>query len=94
MQDYLPLEALIDLLIEAGFNRVMVDLDHFSTEEDLAQFAATARQRQYSSQLLIIADTDYQAGLSRLEADLRQAGGQPLQVKNEICLMTLIADKA
>jgi SAM-dependent methyltransferase len=94
LQDYLPLEALIDLVIEAGFNRVMVDLDHFSMEEDLAQFAATARQRHYSSQLLIIADADYQAGLSRLEADLRQAGGQPLPVKNEICLMTLIADKA
>jgi ubiquinone/menaquinone biosynthesis C-methylase UbiE len=93
LYDYPPLDQLVDWLIEAGFSQKSVDLDHFVTEVELSKFAETARQRQNSSQLLIISDADYQAGLDRLEAEVQAANGQPLFMRDEVCLMTLLAAK-
>ena len=91
--DYPALYQLVDWLIEVGFRRVVVDLDHFVTETELSKFTKVARQRQNSSQLLIIPDAAYQAGLDRLEAEVQSANGQPTSIRDEVCLMTLVADK-
>jgi ubiquinone/menaquinone biosynthesis C-methylase UbiE len=93
LQDFPPLEMLVDLTTEAGFSRVVIDLDHYVTTEDLRQFAEGTQQRHHCSQLLVISKADYEAGLAQLKSDLAQADPGLVPVQNEICLMTLYADK-
>jgi ubiquinone/menaquinone biosynthesis C-methylase UbiE len=93
-QDFLPTEALVELMRQVGFINVAVDLNHTPYEQDLRQFLETVRRRDTCSQLITIPDVDYQTGLQRLEMELRQAGNQAVLAQTEICLLTLSAEKS
>lgn len=92
-RDFLSPKTLTDVAEQVGFVQISLDLNRRTEEQDLRQFAQTARRRDTCSQLTAISDADYRAGLRRLEADLRAAGDAPLSLLSEVCLLTLKAGK-
>lgn len=93
LHDFLPHDALADLMRQTGFHPVRIDLQPITYEEDLHHFHHTAAQRDTCSQLLTLSDPDYHAGLQRLAQDLQQAPA-PHPVSTQIALLTLVAHKA
>jgi ubiquinone/menaquinone biosynthesis C-methylase UbiE len=71
LHDFLPHDALADLMRQTGFHPVHIDLQPMAYEEDLHHFHRIATRRDTCSQLLTLSDTDYQAGLHRLTQDLQ-----------------------
>jgi hypothetical protein len=45
------------------------------------------------SQVAMLSEVDYQAGMRRLETRLQEAGGQEVPVTSELCLIKIVADK-
>ena len=89
---YLTVGELQSLLQEIGFVNIQLEYNHFHYEQDLVQFLALAQDRVAASQLIAIADADYERGLAQLAADV--AHNPPITTFNsETCLITLGADK-
>jgi len=91
LDHYLTLEALQQLLAKTGFVNIQLERNHFTYEQELAQFLVLAETRVAASQLMAIADADYEAGLARLMTDVNDH--LILSYNSEICLITLHADK-
>lgn len=92
-QDFLPKETLLELMHQAGFCSVTMDVEPMTYEQDLHDFLATVRRRDTCSQLLTISDADYHTGIRKLEHDLETAGSQGRRVHTSVCLLTLCGDK-
>jgi ubiquinone/menaquinone biosynthesis C-methylase UbiE len=91
LDHYLTLDQLQTMLAEMGFVNIHLECDHFHYEQELAQFLALVQDRVAASQLIAIADADYEAGLARLMADVNNH--LIPSYNSEICLITLHADK-
>jgi SAM-dependent methyltransferase len=92
LQDFLPNEAIKQLFEHAGFHNVTINQRHWTETEDLHQLLTEARQRT-TSQLTMISEFDYQAGLHRMEAELSIATGDVVIVPSEVCLVTIVGNK-
>lgn len=73
----------------AGFKSVDVSTKTVKPELRLDEALSAARARS-SSQLALISEADYQTGLERIEAEIRERGSDAI-VPEEICLVALIA---
>ena len=91
LQHYLTLAEFQQLLAETGFVNIRLERNHFHYEQDLGQFLALVRDRVAASQLIAIADAEYESGLARIEVDLNERN--LYSFISEICLITLRADK-
>lgn len=91
-QDFLPNEVIKHLVERTGFHNVAINQKRWTETEDLHRLLAEARQRT-TSQLTAIPDSDYQAGLQKMEADLATAAGDVMNVPSEVCLVTIIGNK-
>ena len=92
MQDFMPTDSIRTLMHQAGFDQVQVALTRQDYEEELAEVADVSRMR-VASQLRTIPDSDYQAGLKQIEADLKKAGGQPIIIPSEFTLAKITGEK-
>ena len=91
-QDFLMPGAFTDLMQATGFADVQVSHQRQRTCESLMDFLAYARQRHRISQLLAVSDADYEAGIHRLERQIKQ-DGDAATVESESCLVTIRGDK-
>lgn len=91
--DFPPVADLVKLINKIGFEKVSFDLNYISEKIDLRSFLQAVHRRDTCSQLLTISDEAYQAGLRQLQIDITRAGDKKLEVKSDICLLTLQADK-
>jgi SAM-dependent methyltransferase len=85
--DFLPIDALVDVLQEAGFTRIRYDRRVERSDEDLSEAVAYCEARHRTSQLMVIKDRDYEAGLDRLRRDAAGGGTAP----TELCWLTVVA---
>ena len=92
LRDFWSPAAVVAVMEEIGFTTVNVDYEHQHFEQDLAQWIEVVRRRDTCSQLLTISDTVYEAGLRRLERELR-AGTTPQRRPDHLCLLTIRGDK-
>ena len=92
LQDFPLPQETVGWLTAAGLAPVDVDTHRIESVEDLRALLRAVRQR-ISSQLLVISDRDYRAGLYRIEAELRGARGRPVFVPTALCLLQFVADK-
>jgi hypothetical protein len=58
----------------------------------MEEFLRYASQRHRASQLMVIQDSDYEAGIARLERIVEDSDVKR-QVDSELCLVTILADK-
>jgi SAM-dependent methyltransferase len=92
-RDFMPREEIKERMSQAGFAKVETELERQEQEQALRDFAELVRQRDSLSQLLVISDADYHAGLQRIEAELSRAGGHVTQVSSELCRIKVVGDK-
>ena len=92
-RDFLPGDRIVTLLRESGFVNVQVVRDQRPGREDLRQFLAYARQRHRLSQLLVLSDSDYRAGVNRIVGAISTAERAEATVDSEFCLLNITADK-
>ena len=92
LADFAPRKEIELLLGRAGFARVETVLDHSELEQDPADFAQAVRLRVVS-QVALLGEAAYAAGLQRLEAELQQAGERADPIPSELCLVKITADK-
>jgi ubiquinone/menaquinone biosynthesis C-methylase UbiE len=90
LRDFPARDSLLALLHQAGLTRITCDLHRMSAAQDLRQFLETVQRRDTCSQLLVIADPDYEAGVRQITHDLQQGCRE---VPTEFCLLTLCATK-
>jgi ubiquinone/menaquinone biosynthesis C-methylase UbiE len=93
LQDFMPREEIQERMSHAGFHKVQIELKQQEQKQPLRDFAELVGQRDSLSQLLIISDVDYHAGLQKIEAELSRAGGQMTQVSSELCRIRVVGDK-
>jgi SAM-dependent methyltransferase len=91
--DFLPKEALVELMHQAGFHQITLALEALSYEQDLRKFFATVCRRDTCSQLLTISNAAYQAGLRQLAKEIEAAGHRTIRVHTQMYLLTLCGDK-
>jgi SAM-dependent methyltransferase len=92
-RDFLPTEAFAQLMEDVGFINIRITRHHQTMEQDLHQFLAYARQRFRTSQLMVIPDDDYEAGIQEIERDVGRAGDKETGSKSEICIATVTGDR-
>ena len=91
-RDFLPAEDIAARLSAVGLANVQVRRQRRDGDEELGKFLAYASQRFRASQLLVISDADYQAGLTRLGHDLTRLGADA-RVPSQFCFVTVTADR-
>jgi len=91
-RDFWPVGKIVATLKEAGFASVMVGYEHVHFEQNLPDWLVTLRRRDICSQLLMISDADYSAGLRRLEAELADAS-MPRIRPDHLCLVTIRGER-
>ena len=92
LHDCWPAETLRDLLVAIGFVGVHVERHHFRPTETLGDALAYVLDRHRTSQLMVISDEAYVAGLERLREAIA-ADGAEASIESEVCLMRVIADR-
>ena len=93
LQDFLPKEEMKALMQRTGFDRVEIELNPYQSDQALHDFSKSAGQRDACSQLITISDTDYQAGLQRIDTELRRARGNAISISTKICFLTIVGEK-
>ena len=91
-QDFLPVDELTALLTQAGFIEVHATREHQPEVQSVGRMLEYARSRYRTSQLISIADQDYEEGLGRLQEGVLTAGGEAI-VASEICLVFITANR-
>jgi hypothetical protein len=76
----------------AGFADVTIEPQHLRSDRDLAALLAQVRQRGNNSQLLTLSDPAYDAGLRRLERELRDPRAAHTR-PDHLCFITIRGDK-
>jgi ubiquinone/menaquinone biosynthesis C-methylase UbiE len=90
LRDFLTADALVALLRQVGFIRIMCARQQTSTMQDLQEFLEIVQRRDTCSQLLTISDQDYRAGLRQIKAELEQGARE---VPTHVCILTVCAEK-
>jgi ubiquinone/menaquinone biosynthesis C-methylase UbiE len=92
LQDCLSAETLTDQLREIGFVGVSVERHQIETVERLEETLAYVSDRHRTSQLMVISDDAYTAGVERVRTAAEERGPDAT-VTSEICLMAVTADR-
>ena len=92
-QDFLPVDAFVGTMRDAGFTEIAVDRADGSRSERLADFLAFASERHRASQMMAIPDAAYATGLDRLRADVLAGAGSDLQVRSEFVMVRISGSK-
>jgi ubiquinone/menaquinone biosynthesis C-methylase UbiE len=92
LEDFWPSEQIVACMSQVGFEDVQAEHSHSRFLDDLGAFAHAARQR-VTSQLVMVSDAEYRACLDRLEMELCQAGGVPVSIPSELCLLQVHGSK-
>jgi ubiquinone/menaquinone biosynthesis C-methylase UbiE len=90
--DFGARDEIARLLCESGFARVEISTDRSEQAIDLVEFARDVRLRVVS-QVALLSEADYDEGVRQVEDALRQAGGRPVEIASELCLVKIVADK-
>ena len=91
--DFLPAESLVALMREAGFADIRVVRCQHRAPTSLAEYLAYARSRYRTSQFLAISDSEYDAGIRRIERALADAPTPDATVESELCWLTVTGDR-
>ena len=92
LKDFWPPEAIVAVMEGAGFAPVTVAYEHVHFEQNLREWLAIVRRRDICSQLQVISDGAYAAGVRRLKKDATDAG-QSATRPDHLCLITIRADR-
>ena len=92
VEDFLPADAFVATMREAGFRRIDVRRTDLSREEDLRGFLEYASKRHHASQLMAIPDAAYAAGLQRLRDAVASASPDRVE-RSEFVLVTIVGNK-
>jgi SAM-dependent methyltransferase len=92
LRDFWPPAAVVAIMEGIGFTTVTIDYEHVHFEQDLPQWIEIVRRRDTCSQLLVITDAAYRAGLDRLEREVKE-GTTPQMRPDHLCLLTVRGDK-
>jgi SAM-dependent methyltransferase len=92
-QDFVPVEAFVAMMRDAGFQRIDVTRSDLSKQESVNDFLSFASGRHRASQLMAIPDAAYAAGIRRLEDDLASNGGAGVVVQSEFVVVTVSGTK-
>jgi hypothetical protein len=86
------MEKLTSLMREAGFANIQIRRQHSHKEESLSKFLDYASQRYRTSQLIALADNEYEEGISKLKEYIVRLGNHS-RIPSEICLVWVTGDK-
>jgi SAM-dependent methyltransferase len=92
LTDFLPPQSIIAMLEAAGFMPVTAERRHLHYEQNMQEWSTVVRRRDICSQLMVISDAAYAAGLRRLEEGLRDRSIPPTRT-DHLCLVTIRAEK-
>jgi SAM-dependent methyltransferase len=92
LRAFWPPEVVVETMEALGFVAVVVERQHLRYEQDLHVWLDTVRCRETCSQLLIISDAAYAAGMHRLERELVEGHG-PRVREDHVCLVTIRGEK-
>lgn len=93
LADFLPDEATVELLREAGLPEVRLEGQHIPYRRDLREYAIEARRRDACSQLLTIPDADYERGLRAIERAITESGPRAAPMECEVYTVKIVADR-
>jgi ubiquinone/menaquinone biosynthesis C-methylase UbiE len=93
LRDFMPRGEIAPRMRAVGFESVEDTLNTHEFEITLEKFAAQMRERTSSSQLIAMADTDFNRGMRRIEGELARADGEPVVKTWRVCMLTLRGDK-
>lgn len=88
--DYLTVEKFTDMMREVGFTSIQVQHQHQPGKQTLKDFLEFASLRPRTSQLMVISDDDYNAGLAAIQADIEKG---IVETESELCFITIMGDK-
>ena len=92
-EDFLPAETFTDMMGDAGFININLSRSRQVSEVELGELLNYASQRFRTSQLVVLTEADYRHGLEKMRQEIEQAGGNPVRVKSELSLVTIVGDK-
>jgi SAM-dependent methyltransferase len=92
MTDFWSPESIIAGMETAGFLAVTEARQHLQYEQNLRDWLTLVRCRDTCSQLMVITDEAYAAGLRRLEQELAD-GSVPAVRADHLCLVTIRGEK-
>lgn len=90
--DFLPIDELGLLMREVGFANIQIKRQHRYKEESLGEFLDYANQRHRTSQLIALADNEYEEAISKLKKCVARLGNHS-RTSSEICLVWVTGDK-
>ncbi len=76
----------------AGFAPITVAWEHVHFEHNLREWLAVVRRRDICSQLQVISDEAYAAGIRRLKQEAAEAG-LSATCPDHLCLITIRGDR-
>jgi ubiquinone/menaquinone biosynthesis C-methylase UbiE len=92
LKDFWPPEVIVAVMEGAGFVPVTVAYEHVHFEQNLQEWLAIVRRRDICSQLQVISDKAYAAGIWRLKQDVADAGLSATR-PDYLCLITIRGDR-
>jgi SAM-dependent methyltransferase len=92
LADFWPPGAIVSEMHSAGFADVATHPHHRRSDCDLATLLAQVRERGNNSQLLTLSDPAYDAGLRRIEQELRDPRAAHTR-PDHLCFVTIRGDK-
>jgi ubiquinone/menaquinone biosynthesis C-methylase UbiE len=88
LKDFWPPQSIVAVLEAAGFATVTAEHRHLHHEQDMQEWLSVVRRRDVTSQLMVISDEAYAAGLRRLEEGLTDGSTPPTRA-DHLCLATI-----
>lgn len=92
LADFLPVDELTAVMQKTGFCDIRVRYSHRNSEENLNDFLRYASQRHRTSQLMVLQDNEYEAGIATMKERVAELGIDA-RVSSEICLVWIIGNK-
>jgi ubiquinone/menaquinone biosynthesis C-methylase UbiE len=92
LTDFWPTESIIAVMEAAGFTAITAEYQHRHYEQNMHDWSNTVRRRDITSQLMVISDAAYAAGLRRLEEGLADGSIPPTRT-DHLCLVTIRGER-
>ena len=92
LADFLPVHEITALMEKVGFCNIRVKYQHRHREVNLNEFLTYASERHRTSQLMVIEQSDYDAGIAELKERVAQLSIGS-RVSSELSLVCIFGDK-
>jgi ubiquinone/menaquinone biosynthesis C-methylase UbiE len=92
LQDFWPANRIVATMEAIGFAAISAEPEHMRFEQDLRIWLDMVRRRDLNSQLMAISDRAYEAGIARLESELKDAISAQVRT-DHLCLLTIKGEK-